>query len=30
MLFNVEVVSPSEYQTRVAELKERNDAGSAQ
>ena len=30
MLFNVEVVSPSEYQTRVAELKERNDSGSAQ
>jgi len=30
MLFNVDVVSPSEYDQRVAELKERNDAGSAQ
>jgi cytochrome c oxidase subunit 2 len=30
MLFNVEVVSPSEYQARVAELKDRNEAGSAQ
>ena len=30
MLFNVDVVSPSEFQTRVAELKQRNDSGSAQ
>jgi cytochrome c oxidase subunit 2 len=30
MLFNVEVVSPSEYQARVADLKERNESGSAQ
>jgi cytochrome c oxidase subunit 2 len=30
MLFNVEVVPPSEYQARVADLKERNESGSAQ
>jgi cytochrome c oxidase subunit 2 len=30
MLFNVEVVSPSEYQARVADLQQRNEAGSAQ
>jgi cytochrome c oxidase subunit 2 len=30
MLFNVDVVSPAEYDQRIAELKERNDAGSAQ
>jgi cytochrome c oxidase subunit II len=30
MLFNVDVVPPAEYDQRIAELKERNDAGSAQ
>ena len=30
MLFNVEVVSPSEFDTRIADLKERNESGSAQ
>lgn len=30
MLFNVDVVSPSEFQSRVAELKQRNESGSAQ
>lgn len=30
MLFNVDVVSPSEFDSRVADLKERNDSGSAQ
>ena len=30
MLFDVEVVSPEEFQQRVSELKDRNDQGSAQ
>jgi len=30
MLFDVEVVSPSEFDTHVADLKERNESGSAQ
>ena len=30
MLFNVDVVSPSEFDTYVADLKQRNEAGSAQ
>jgi cytochrome c oxidase subunit 2 len=30
MLFNVDVVPPEQYDLRIAELKERNDAGSAQ
>ena len=30
MLFNVEVVSPSEFDAQVADLKARNDSGSAQ
>ena len=30
MLFNVDVDPPAEYDQRIAELKERNDAGSAQ